>query len=183
MVAVNTLAPPALPPRRLVLWTELTSVFSSWNTQLASQNCLFYLKVGVLESIVDSELQVTHLQLLETWAAQRAGNLFSLKRNSVPPEICNSTIMAIKPSSLHPCESCGARGAEVWQDLTFITPTTSALKRQGLGGPQTKAINQYVYMHSLSELCSQLGILSEFLLVPVYTQRRKSDKWWKDLLF
>lgn len=27
MVAVNTLAPPALPPRRLVLWTELTSVF------------------------------------------------------------------------------------------------------------------------------------------------------------
>lgn len=66
MVAVNTLAPPALPPRRLVLWTELTSVFSSWNTQLASQYCLFYLKVGVLESIVDSELQVTHLQLLET---------------------------------------------------------------------------------------------------------------------
>lgn len=120
MVAVNTLAPPALPPRRLVLWTELTSVFSSWNTQLASQCSLFYFKVGVLESIVDIVLQVTHLQLLETQAAQQADNVFSLKRNSVPPEICNSTLMAIQPNSLHPCESCGAKGAKVWRPLAFI---------------------------------------------------------------
>lgn len=34
--------------------------FSSWNTQLSSQCCLFYLKAAALESTVDIKLQVTN---------------------------------------------------------------------------------------------------------------------------